>query len=128
MISSWHATGWVEKENLLSSDASLAILCDARQLNFFCATLRYKHLGSHDICLLEHKTCSYALNAIRFQIHLRFIVTAEIIMITTWTRRMNENRKCTEKSSSKDSRNHQESDKQAIDFSGNFVVDSFGGR
>lgn len=64
----------VGRENLLPRDASLAILCDARfkrrQLNFFqCATLRYKHLGSHDICLLEHKTCSYALNAIRFQIH-----------------------------------------------------------
>lgn len=46
-------------------------------------------------------------------------------MITTWTRRMNKNWKFTEKSSSKDSRNHQESDKQAIDFSGNFVADSF---
>lgn len=46
-------------------------------------TLRcIQHFSSHMTFVQYNKTCSYVLNASRFQIHsLRFIVIAEIIMI-----------------------------------------------
>lgn len=85
------------------------------------------------------KTCSYALNVIRlFEFILRFIVTAEIIMINKRAnmergerrrrRRERKNAKMRgEKSLSEDSSNRQQSDKQCIDFSGEdfFCVSRF---